>query len=368
MTSHEASNEIWEDHFYKEDKRSSRKERKIASKTDRSKYKKTDRAKAPPPVSLQRAKEALKKGRVISMSSMGVLVSAENDEWLCSLRGLLKHERTEDKNLVAVGDIVLFEETGKGEGQIAHVEPRYSVLSRADNLNRRKQQLIAVNIDQVLITASVVEPPLKPFLIDRYLIAAAKGGMQGVILINKIDLLSQASSDERHLYREFLKAYQKAGCRLIPLSFTTGEGISALKETMQGKTSVFSGQSGVGKTSLINLVTGQKFDTRKVVEKTGKGAHTTTHARLIPLEGEGFCIDTPGIKSFGVWNLSPKELEHYFPDIEALGHTCYFPDCSHTHEEDCAVLRALAAKKLSPVRYDSYCFLLASLEQKHLRR
>lgn len=366
------SNDRWEEGYYKEDKKSLRKERKLASQADRSKYKKTDQDKIQKSHELhsniKRDKDSFLRGRVISISSSGIHVDYEGKELLCGLRGLLKKERTQDKNLITVGDFVLFEQTAPGEGQVAHIEPRFSILSRADNLSRRKQQLIAANIDQVIITSSIGEPPLKPFLIDRYIIAASKGGMEAVIVVNKMDLLENESPEAQEYYHEFVKAYTKAGYRIIPLSIKTGEGIEALKEAMKDKASVFSGQSGVGKTSLINLVTGLDMKTREVVGKTGKGSHTTTSTRLIPLVFGGFCIDTPGIKSFGVWNLDIREIASYFPDISKYGQKCHFPDCSHLHEDNCAVIKALKMRQLPAIRYESYALLLASLKEEHLRR
>jgi ribosome biogenesis GTPase len=362
----------WEKKLYQEDKRSQRKERKLLSQSDRSKYKKSDQDKKGPSgllhTNIKKEKDFFKKGKVLSITPEGAHVDFEGEMIICSLKGVLKREKGLDKNLVTVGDNVLFEKTAPGEGQIAHVEPRFSVLSRADNLSRRKQQLIAANIDQVLITASFDDPPFKPILIDRYLIAAHKGGMEGIIVLNKMDLFDSATEDNQEFFKAFIKAYTQAGYTVIPVSTRTSEGIDQLKEAMQNKTSVFSGQSGVGKTSLINLVTGLKMRTREVVEKTGKGAHTTTYASLLPLEGGGFCIDTPGIKSFGVWDLSPKELASYFPDIEKYRSACHFPDCTHTHEEGCAVQKALKLRKLSFIRYESYAQLLAALKEEHLRR
>lgn len=362
----------WEESFYKEGKREFKKERKIAANKDRSKYKKTDQDKflssGELHANIKKEKEAFERGQVVSITSAGIFVESDHKTFQCTLRGLLKKERTADKNLIAVGDFVLFEKTSSDEGQIVHVEPRFSILSRADNLSRRKQQLIAANVDQVLITTALVEPGIKPVLVDRYLIAAEKGGMKGIIVVNKLDLLPHASAEEQAFFREFETAYRAAGWTLIAVSSQTGEGIEALKGAMRDKTSVFSGQSGVGKTSLINLVTGLNLRTRELVEKTGKGAHTTTHARLIPLKEGGFCIDTPGIKSFGVWNLTPKELLSYFPDIEKYSPACHFPDCSHIHEERCAVQKAVENQTISPLRYDSYCQLLQSLGEEHLRR
>ena len=163
----------WEDAFETEDKKLSRQQRKKASAQDRSKYKKTDRAKFSKGVDIHKnikiSRDKLLRGRVLSIISQGMVVESEGKSWTCTLRGLLKKERTLAKNLVAVGDFVLFETISEKEGLIAHVEPRHSVLSRADTLSQRKQQIIAANIDQVFVTVSVVDPSLKPSLVDRYL-------------------------------------------------------------------------------------------------------------------------------------------------------------------------------------------------------
>jgi ribosome biogenesis GTPase len=298
----------------------------------------------------------------------------QGEKIVCLLRGILKKDKTQLKNLVMVGDKVLFERGAPGEGAIARVLPRKSVLSRADNLSRRKEQLIAANIDQVIITASVVSPPLKPSLVDRYIIAAQKGGMEPVVVVNKVDLLESSKADdptlevERTLYDEFVKAYRAAGITVIPMSMLTGAGIDQLKEAMKDKASVFSGQSGVGKSSLINAVTGHGLKTGDVVGKTGKGAHTTTTAQLIPLEFGGWCIDTPGIKSFGIWDLDLEVVQHYFPEIFETGRRCRYPDCSHRHEVGCAVADAVEKEEISWLRYESYLALMDSLEQTHYRR
>ncbi|MCB1114385.1 MAG: ribosome small subunit-dependent GTPase A [Chlamydiia bacterium] len=358
--------EEWERNLYKEDKRSQRKERRQITAKDRSKYKKSDQDKlsteAKPP------EGDFERGRILSITPEGAHVQSGDDSFICQLRGVLKKEKGRDKNLITVGDWVLFEKLEDNEGQIVYVEPRFSILSRADNLSRRKQQLIAANIDQVLITASYDEPLFKPVLIDRYLIAAAKGGMKGIIVLNKMDLFDDASEESQEFFDDFLEAYENAGYTVIPTSTKTGDGIDRLKEEMRDKTSVFSGQSGVGKTSLINAVTGLNMRTREVVERTKKGAHTTTYASLIPLEFGGLCIDTPGIKSFGIWDLKPEELGSFYPDIEAFKSDCHFPNCTHTHESDCGVIKAVEEDQLSPIRYEAYQMLLEDLGEEHLRR
>jgi len=165
-----------------------------------------------------------------------------------------------------------------------------------------------------------------------------------------------------------IEAYKTVSVPVITASVVNEHGLDELKNTMKDKASVFSGQSGVGKSSLINAITGHSLKVGKVVDRTKKGSHTTTKAQLIPLEFGGWCIDTPGIKSFGVWNLQKAEVEQYFSEIYEIGHRCKFPDCSHTHESDCAVLEAAEKGELSHLRLDSYHFLLEELSQEHMRR
>ncbi len=191
----EEEENLYEDHFLYEERKSNKQDRKTAKAKDRSKYKKTDQKmleKKQPPKELKN----LLRGRVLSIMSQGMLVDSGDKLFTCALKGALKKDQGLQKNLVTVGDFVLFEEMNHQEGLIAYVEERYSVLSRADNLLRRKEQLIAANIDQVLITISLVHPPLKTFIVDRYIIAAEKGGMKPIIVVNKIDLLEDASFSE----------------------------------------------------------------------------------------------------------------------------------------------------------------------------
>lgn len=364
--------------YFGDERKLGKRERKLASAKDRSKYKKTDREKFKKTEQIHKNikldKEQLSHGRVLSITPQGYIVESDKEIYACSLRGLLKKERSQAKNLVAVGDFVLFQKTPSKEGFILHVEPRRTVLSRADNLSRRKEQLIAVNIDQVIITTSVISPPLKPSLVDRYIIATCKGGMQPLIVVNKIDLLEDPSigfeirEREKELYEDFLDAYKKAGEKVISISAIKGTGLEDLKKEMQNKASVFSGQSGVGKSSLINAITFENLPTGNIVDKTKKGSHTTTKAQLLPLEFGGWCIDTPGIKSFGIWDLKKEEIELYFSEIYLFGEQCKFPNCAHLTEQGCAVLEAVKQGKISPLRYDSFQLLLESVKQEHLRR
>lgn len=367
-----------EEEYLGSDRKQKRKERKEKSSRDRSKFKKTDKSKYTE--SLRKeikdrfVDEELFLGRVLSVSSQGIEVDCEREIFTCMVRGLLKREKTQKKTLVAVGDIVRFAKMPDNEGMIVDVEPRKSTLSRADNLSRKKEHLIAANIDQVLITTSVVTPPLKPSLIDRYIIAARKGGMRPVIIVNKTDLLDSSDYDDemceeqRLLLEECRNAYERVGIPFFEVSVENRQGIDRLREVMRDHTSVFSGQSGTGKSSLINEMTGLDLPVGDTVKQTRKGAHTTTQARLVRLDCGGFCVDTPGIKSFGLWDLAREEVQRYFSEIEKSSAHCHFPNCTHTHEEKCQVRADVEKGVISRLRFDSYLSLIESVEQKHHRR
>lgn len=364
---------IEETYFGAEDRKAHRKERKLLSQKDRSKFKKTDSKMLEKGDELHKniklEKKDLCRGRVLSITSQGYIVDFEGENYTCFLRGVLKKEKTGHKNLVTVGDFVLFQKMPENEGFISHVETRRTVLSRADNLSRNKEQLIASNIDQVAITVSVLSPPLKPSLIDRYIIAARQGNMDPLIVVNKIDLLElPQAQEEKEIYLEMIEAYKKAGIPVVATSTETGEGIDELKKEMEGKATVFSGQSGVGKSSLINALAGLELTTGAIVEKTGKGSHTTTTTRLIRLDCGGFCVDTPGIKSFGVWKLERDDIQAYYSEMHPYSGQCKFNNCTHLHESGCRIIQAVEEGDVSPLRYTSYCNLMDSLKQSHKRR
>ncbi len=313
------------------DNKQSKKEKKRLQEKDRSKSK-------PSPVEGKR-------GRVLSVSSTEVIVDLDGEEVPCSLRGILKKEKSDQKRVIAIGDFVIVDE----RGQVAAVEERYSQLARRDNLRRRLAQVIAANIDQVIIVTSVAEPSLKPSLIDRYIISAIRGHMSPLVIVNKIDL----AQDKANL-DEILSIYKNLNIPVIEVCCLNKKGINELRQAMKGKASVFSGQSGVGKTTLINLIAGTDYKTGEIVEKTQKGVHTTTQSTLVKIDDDSFCIDTPGIKSFSLWDVTTEELAHYFSDLQQFSTDCKFVNCTHTHEPHCGVRKAVEEGKVSKLRYDSY--------------
>lgn len=351
-------------HTFEEDplRRKERKEaKKIASRKDRSKYKKTDLIKRKRLLQEKtqaklKEKEYLK-GRVLSITLEGILVDYENVTYICSLRGSLKKETSRLKNLITVGDLVFFEKSGEKEGSIVSIEERSSVLARQDPFYKDKEQLIAANVDYVLITLSVASPPLNPPSIDKYVIATTKGKMQPIIVINKCDLLKKGSEEEKKVF-EIVSLYKTLQTLVILVSVFTREGLEKLMQVMQKKTSVFAGESGVGKSSLINALTGLNLITGDIGKKSKRGVHTTTRAQLLPLDFGGWCIDTPGIQLFNLMKVTKDDLFIYFSEITEVGKKCKFQDCLHRHEPECAVLKALNENKILKIRYDSFQKLL----------
>src|SRR3954447_22505050 len=229
------------------------------------------------------------------------------------------------KSALAVGDRVITE-TSEGVCRLRGVLARRTVLSRPDPLNPRVQRLIAANIDVVIHVVSVKAPPLRPRLIDRFLIAIRRGGAQAAICVNKIELLDD---DERRRELATLDPYRALGVPVIACSVKTGEGIAGLRAVVEGKTCALVGHSGVGKSSILNALDERLDIATGELHKRGTGRHTTTASTLHDLGGGTYLIDTPGIREFGLWNLTLETLRDYFPEFSEPGEYCRFNDCTH---------------------------------------
>ncbi|MDQ2948119.1 MAG: ribosome small subunit-dependent GTPase A, partial [Acidobacteriota bacterium] len=257
---------------------------------------------------------------------------------------------------VAVGDRVLF---SLDRRRIESVLPRSSCLSRPDPHNPIVERVIAANIDVVVNVVSVKTPPLRPGLIDRYLIAIENSGAQPLICVNKADLIDQDAAEIEAL----LDPYRDIGIPVVLCSASTGHGLIEMTDLLAGRLCVFAGHSGVGKSSLLNaLVPGLEIATRAVGQIHERGRHTTTGSRLYKLPGGGMIIDTPGIREFGLWQVTPAQVRNYFHEFDNHSAECAFSDCSHTHEPNCAVIPAVQASLISPARYDSYRRIMESIE------
>lgn len=290
---------------------------------------------------------ACKPGRVVRIHGLVTIVEDEEGrEYRCGVRRVLKTLAIDGRNVVAVGDRVWIRPGNEAEGLIERVEPRTGSITRG---YRRREHVIVANVDQVLIVASFEEPGLKLPLIDRYLISAEVGGVRPVIVLNKADLVDVAA------YQWVVGLYTQLGYETIVASAADGRGIPRLRELLSTGATAFSGQSGVGKSSLLNAIQpGLNLRVGEVSDWTFKGKHTTTTAELLRLNSGGYVVDTPGLRQFELWGVEPGEVEGHFVEFRAYVPLCRFPDCSHTHEADCAVKDAVHWGQIHFGRYESY--------------
>jgi ribosome biogenesis GTPase len=297
-----------------------------------------------------RAGEA-RRGTVVAVRGLVADVDDGGQIWPCTLRRVLRTRVIDSHHPITVGDHVEFSiESDKDgvarEGVIESVAPRRGQLQRRVG---RHDRTIVANVDQVVIVTSADLPPPKPHLIDRYIVATLAGGMQPVICMNKLDL---ETNDEA---ASILALYESLGYPTLHTCAITGQGVDQLREMLRGKSSVVAGQSGVGKSSLPNMVQpGLKLRVGDIIEQTTKGRHTTSTAELLRLEVGGYVVDTPGIKSFDIAAVPLAEIEMHFVEFTDRLADCKFSDCTHVHEPNCAIRAAVEAGQIDAGRYDSY--------------
>lgn len=293
----------------------------------------------------------LLRGRVLRVHGLECVVETADDrEYRCAVRQVLKSISTDQRHVVAAGDIVLFRPEGETQGIIQSINTRRGVLSRT---SRGRQHVLVSNVDQLIIVASAGEPDIKPHLIDRFLITAEQASLEPLIVINKIDLVDPVE------FQPLIGVYAQMGYQTLLTSAARGWGIDDLRDAVSNRQSVVSGQSGVGKSSLLNTMqAGLGLRVQPVSSENAKGKHTTTTAELLKLDGGGYLLDTPGIRQFELWDVVPEEVAGLFRDIRPYVNLCRFPDCTHIHEVNCAVLEAVADGRIDPRRYNSYVHLI----------
>jgi len=292
------------------------------------------------------------RGRVLHVQGLeSVVLHPDGSTVRCMTRRLLRTLSTDQRHPVAAGDWVQFRGTGR-DGVIQAIEPRRNSLCRS---SRGRRHVIVANVDQALIVGSATQPNLKPGLIDRLIVAAEASGIRPVICLNKADLVPTAS------LVPLAGVYARMGYAVVLCSAATGLGIDRLRRELDGRVTAVVGQSGVGKSSILNALAPELgLRVGEVSRDNDKGRHTTTTARLIPYGHGGAFVDTPGVRQFQLWQVVPAEVPAAFRDLRPIANRCRFPDCTHTHEADCAVKHAVADGLLDTRRWESCCHLAAN--------
>ena len=267
----------------------------------------------------------------------------------CRIRGRLRLKGVRSTNPVVVGDEVACEADEGGDYVIADILPRRNyVIRRASNLSK-ESHIIAANVDQALLMASLRSPETPTEFVDRFLVTCEAYKVPVTILLSKLDL------QDAEAVAEFCAVYEGAGYRVLEVSVREGRGVEEVRELLAGRTTLVSGNSGVGKSTLIQAIDPSlDIRTGEISESHHKGRHTTTFSTMYPLAGGGAVIDTPGIKGFGLIDIDEAELWHYFPEMMRVAPACRFYNCTHTHEPGCAVTEAVKAGEIAWPRYESY--------------
>ena len=287
----------------------------------------------------------------------------------CKMAGSYRIRGIRITNPVAVGDEVSISPATTGEiALIKDIKPRRNyIIRKASNLSK-EAHIIASNIDRAMLVATLAHPTTATTFIDRFLATAQAYDVPAILVINKIDLLAD-DPDSTELLDAVTYLYRSIGYTVVAVSAATGEGFDTLRQELAGKVTLLSGNSGVGKSSIINrLIPGLDLRTAAISDAHDTGMHTTTFSEMYDLDGGGAIIDTPGIRGFGTIDFDRNEVAHFFPEIFRLSQQCRFRNCTHTHEPGCAVLQALADSRIAQSRYTSYMSILDDADQDKYRK
>ncbi|MBP6687362.1 MAG: ribosome small subunit-dependent GTPase A [Lacibacter sp.] len=305
-----------------------------------------------------------------STGSWYVAKTEEGNIVQARIKGKFKIDGITSTNPIAVGDKVEIEMENDLEQtvMITSITDRHNYINRQSPANKHHHHIIASNLDQSLLFATLKEPRTSQGFIDRFVIASESYHIPSVIVFNKADVYRKKEMD---LFEEWQAMYEKVGYKVFLISMETGQGVDEVKTLLKRKTTLLSGHSGVGKSTFINaLMPELDLRTEEVSGWSGKGMHTTTFAEMFDLpsdvngEDGGRIIDTPGVKEFGLVDISRQELSHYFPEMRVLINDCQFNNCLHLEEPGCAIKTAVSKEEIHPLRYISYCGILATIETK----
>ena len=312
----------------------------------------------------------------LSIKSMNGLVVRNTGSWYTvrtddgrmvdsKIKGNFRLKGIRSTNPVAVGDRVEIVENAEGTAFITAIADRRNYIIRKSPNLSKQSHIIAANVDQALLVVTVNRPQTSTTFIDRFLASAEAYRIPVVLVFNKTDILDD---DERRYQEMVMALYENIGYECRAISAATGSGIDELRTMLEGRITVLSGNSGVGKSTLINsILPGVNLRTAEISDAHNTGMHTTTFSEMLPLDGGGYIIDTPGIKGFGTFDIEPEELTGYFRDIFHFSKDCRFSNCTHRHEPGCAVLRALDDHYIAASRYQSYLSMLDDKDENKYR-
>lgn len=280
----------------------------------------------------------------------------------CRMKGKFRMQGIKTTNPVAVGDVVDVEVGTEGAVITGIHDRKNYIIRKATNLSKQAH-IIAANVDVAMLVVTVNHPVTSTVFIDRFLASAEAYRIPAVLVFNKVDLYDE---EEQLMMGALTQVYTEVGYECLHVSAVTGEGLERMKELMRGRVTVFSGLSGVGKSSLVNRVEpGLHLKVEEISDAHDTGRHTTTFAEMFPLREGGYVVDTPGIRAFGLIGMEKGEISHYFPEIFRCSAGCRYNNCTHTHEPGCAVVAAVESGEISESRYFSYTSLLEEGDDKY---
>lgn len=305
----------------------------------------------------------MEKGIVIKSTGSWYLVKRTNGEIIeARIRGKLRTKGLRTTNPVAVGDIVSLEKNEDNFVITEIGERRNYIIRKSTNLSK-EAHIIASNVDQTLLIATINHPVTSAVFIDRILATTEAYNIPAILVFNKSDLYDNT---DREKATELITIYSEIGYRCLQVSVVTGQNITELRELLKDKVTVLSGMSGVGKSTLINCIEPQlQLKTASISDSHDTGKHTTTFAEMFPLNEGGYIVDTPGVRSFGIIDMEKEEISHFFPEIFRVSEHCRFYNCTHIHEPGCAVIEAVQNGRISESRYWSYLSMMEESKEKY---